>query len=117
MEKLYNMMAQDDAEDSKELSQTEVVFEDMTEVLAQTAADDEDMLPKVADFLSQLNMSDIDNMEFYLIQMEHATENGDQDELAQLENNLDSNMQAVADYLVQLDEQELAQITDIIHGN
>ena len=55
-------------------------------------------------------------MEQYLIQIEHAKETGDNSQLAQLSDSLDNSMQAVADYLVQLDASELTQVTGLIQG-
>ena len=55
-------------------------------------------------------------MEQYLIQIEHAKETGDDSQLAQLSDSLDNSMQAVADYLVQLDASELTQVTGLIQG-
>ena len=72
------------------------------------AEDDDDILPKVASFLVELSEEDIGSMENYLIQLEQAAESGDSDTLAQLGSSLDENFQTVADYLVQLDDNELA---------
>ena len=72
------------------------------------AEDDDDILPKVASFLVELSEEDISSMENYLIQLEQAAESGDSDTLAQLGSSLDENFQTVADYLVQLDDNELA---------
>ena len=72
------------------------------------AEDDDDILPKIASFLVELSEEDIGSMENYLIQLEQAAESGDSDTLAQLGSSLDENFQTVADYLVQLDDNELA---------
>ena len=74
------------------------------------------MLTKVASFMAQLSEEEIDSMETYLVQMEQATESGDQDTLAQLNSTLDENLATVADYLIQLDDNELAQLTGMINS-
>ena len=74
------------------------------------------MLTKVASFMAQLSEEEIDSMETYLVQMEQATESGDQDTLAQLNSSLDENLATVADYLIQLDDNELAQLTGMINS-
>jgi len=88
-------------------------------MLTQTEVDDDDsdMLTKVATFMAQLSEEEIDSMENYLVQMEQATESGDQDTLAQLGTTLDENLATVADYLVQLDDNELAQLTSMINNS
>ena len=72
------------------------------------------MLNQVAQFMAQLSEQEIDSMESYLLQMENATEAGDSDTLAQLGTTLDENLAAIADYLVQLDDTELAQLTTVM---
>ena len=69
------------------------------------------MIDQVATFMAQLSEEEIDSMESYLVQMESATQAGDSDTLAQLGTTLDENLGAIADYLVQLDDTELAQLT------
>ena len=59
----------------------------------------------------------MDQMENYLLQVEQATETGDHDTLAQLSSNLDANLATVADYLIQLDDNELGQLTDMINSS
>ena len=54
--------------------------------------------------MAQLGDEDIDSMENYLMQMENAHASGDAANLAQLGANMDENLMAVADYLVQLDD-------------
>ena len=66
--------------------------------------------------MAQLSEEEIDSMETYLVQMEQATESGDQDTLAQLNSSLDENLATVADYLIQLDDNELAQLTGMINS-
>ena len=66
--------------------------------------------------MAQLSEEEIDSMETYLVQMEQATESGDQDTLAQLNSTLDENLATVADYLIQLDDNELAQLTGMINS-
>ena len=88
--------------------------EEAEELLAQTAVEAEDdggMIDQVATFMAQLSEEEIDSMESYLVQMESATQAGDSDTLAQLGTTLDENLGAIADYLVQLDDTELAQLT------
>ena len=66
--------------------------------------------------MAQLSEEEIDSMETYLVQMEQATEYGDQDTLAQLNSSLDENLATVADYLIPLDDNELAQLTGMINS-
>ena len=66
--------------------------------------------------MAQLSEEEIDSMETYLVQMEQATESGDQDTLAQLNSSLDENLATVADYLIPLDDNELAQLTGMINS-
>ena len=68
------------------------------------AEDDDDFLNQIAQFMAQLGDEDIDSMENYLMQMENAHASGDAANLAQLGANMDENLMAVADYLVQLDD-------------
>lgn len=75
------------------------------------------MLSQVASFMSQLSTEEIDNMENYLMQMDHATQSGDHGTLAQLGTTLDENLATVADYLIQLDDHELAQLTNMINSS
>ena len=53
-------------------------------------------------------------METYLHQMESSPEPLDQESLAQLSSGLDANLAAIGDYLFQLDDTELAQLTTLI---
>lgn len=62
------------------------------QVGAEVEAKADDMLPKVAQFLAQLGEGDIDSMELYLLQLEHASESGDSATLAQLGSTIDENM-------------------------
>ena len=48
--------------------------------------------------------------------MYNAKETGDQEALAQLGSGFEENLSAVADYLVQLDDNELAQLTSLIEA-
>ena len=83
-------------------------------MFAQTEVEQEEMLPKVANFLAQLSEDQIDSMESYLVQMEQAKESGDDATLAQLGSDLDENLSAVADYLVQLDDGELGELNTLL---
>ena len=57
-------------------------------------------------------------MENYLVQMERAGNLiGDRDTLAQLGTTLDENLATVADYLIQLDDSELSQLTSMINNS
>ena len=66
--------------------------------------------------MAQLGDEDIDSMENYLMQMENAHASGDAANLAQLGANIDENLMAVADYLVQLDDQEIDKLNHIVEG-
>ena len=74
-------------------------------------------MPRVAQFMAQLSDSQIEKMESYLMQKESATQAGDQATLAQLDSTFENELTAVADYLIQLDDTELAQLTTQIQEN
>ena len=86
-------------------------------MLAQVGQEDEQMFAKVAQYLSQLSAQQVDNMGQYLMQLETVKTTGDESLLAQQIDGVDENMAAVADYLVQLDQNELAQVTAHINSN
>ena len=74
-------------------------------------------MPRVASFMAQLDDQQIEKMESYLVQKQQATLSRDQATLAQLDTNFESDLTAVADYLIQLDDTELAQLTSQIQKN
>ena len=74
-------------------------------------------MPRVASFMAQLDDQQIEKMESYLVQKQQATLSRDQATLAQLDSNFENELTAVADYLIQLDDTELAQLTSQIQEN
>ena len=76
------------------------------------AEEDDEMLVKTANFLSQLSTEEVAQIETYLMQAEEAQLSGDDSALAQVV--VDESLAAVADYLAQLDDEEIGQITGMI---
>ena len=116
MASVVEFLAQLDQEDINKIESylTQTGYQEHMLVQTNAEEDEQNMLPKIAHFLGQLSTEQIASMENYLMQIENAKLTGDDSQLAQLGASLDENLAAVADYLVQLEEKELAQVTGIL---
>jgi len=82
------------------------------QVFAQIFAEEStEMLSQVASYMGKLSEDQLNSMEQYLAQLQEVGPNA----LAQT--GIDESLASIADYLVQLDDKELAQLTTNLYQN